>query len=137
MEAILNNPKIRVVVGLVLGAPLTLIAIFLGCYGLILGYAGIVENKPFWFLAGLLTVSGFVGILGAWWRIIVSTRSITGSRLRTLRLMLFAGAGTSFALAVWALLIQSGVILVLLLFALTLIGTLFIRATPECTNKEG
>lgn len=136
MESFLNNTRNRVALGLLVGAPFTLIATILGAHGLILGYGGIVKSDPALLLAGILTLSGFVGICGAWWRVFTSTDSMSCTSRDVVRVMLFVGAGTSLSLAAWALLLEGGALLVVPLVISAVGGVLFIRATPKCSNKS-
>ena len=95
-----------------------------------------MKSDPILLLAGILTLSGFVGICGAWWRVFASTDSMSCKSRNVVRAMLSLGACTSLVLAAWGVLLGGGVILVLPLVVLALGGVLLIQATPKCSNKS-
>lgn len=131
MERILNNRIVRIIVGLVIGVPLTALAFVAGVHGLLIGYGGIVKGEPLWIIIGVITVVGFIGISGAWRRILKSSISMTGKERQVVRAMLFCGVASSLSLTVWSYFIEKTLVVPLILVVLALGGFVFILATPK------
>ncbi len=135
MEYILNNIFVRIIIGILVGLPITAAALIGGAHGLVLGYAGIVNAKIGLFLFGVLTITGFIGISGAWRRLLEPTNSMTEKYKNKTRSMLFYGLTTSTALSIWAVYSEGLTVISLPLVILTLGSILFIMATPKSSNR--
>ena len=130
MEVILNNRIVRIIIGTAIGIPLTAISVVLGLHGLVLLYAGIKEMELVPFSMGLVTVTGFIGIYGAWKRIFKSSDEMTESERSKVRIMLGFGFLSSLGLALWALSSsEAEATIIMLLLAVGAIA--FIYATPK------
>jgi len=129
MEAFLNYKISRLIIGIGIGLPATAISVILGFHGLILGYGGIKEANIFFLFMGIITITGFIGIIGAWWRLIISTENTSKTNQNKIRSMLFYGLATSIALSIWSLYSDFRTLPVPL--TLILAGTFFIYATPK------
>ena len=130
MEKLLNNIIVRIVIGATVGLPLTAISIVLGFHGLVLFYAGVKELELIPFSLGLVTITGFIGIIGAWKRIFITSEVMTEKEKNTTRVMLIFGLLTSLALSIWAFRTsepEGGIILLALSFG----AGAFIYATPK------
>jgi hypothetical protein len=129
METFLNYRVSRLIIGTAIGIPATIISVILGFHGLILGYAGIKEADIYFLFMGIITITGFVGIIGAWCRLIISTHNTSNSVQNKIRTMLIYGLATSVALLIWSLFSDYKTLPIPL--TLILAGTFFIYATPK------
>ncbi len=129
MEVFLNYRVSRLIIGAAIGIPATAISVILGFHGLILGYAGIKEADIYFLFMGVITITGFIGIIGAWWRLMVSTRNTSNSKQNIIRSLLLYGLATSVALFMWSLFSDYRTLPIPL--TLILAGTFFIYATPK------
>jgi hypothetical protein len=135
MEYALNNIIVRIIVGITVGSSITAIALIGGAHGLVLGYAGIINAEFGLTLFGILTITGFIGICGAWCRLLKPTYSMSQRFITRIRYMLFFGLVTSAILSIWALYIEGLTVITMPLLALTLGCILFIMGTPKSSNK--
>lgn len=135
MENILNNIYVRIIMGVFIGIPFTSTALFAGAHGLILGYAGIVEEKFSMAILGILTITGFIGIIGAWLRIIEPTSSMSSRYLKITRLMLYSSFITSVSLTIWAFYLEGLTETSMPVIILIVGSILFIAATPKSSNN--
>ena len=131
MENTLNNIIVRFIVGIFIGLPFTATALFAGAHGLILGYAGIVNAEFGMAIIGILTGTGFIGIVGAWLRLIEPTHSMSSRYLRITRLMLYSGFITSASFTIWVVTIEGLTEISMPIIILTIGSILFITATPK------
>lgn len=130
MENLLNNKLTRRIIGGVIGIPLTMISIVLGFHGLILLYAGVKDLELYPLSLGIATITGFIGIIGAWKRISASSEEMSEKEKSIIRAMLFCGFLSSAGLSVWAFTSNEPEVgVTLLLLTLGSIG--FIFATPK------
>ena len=135
MENILNNIFVRIIAGLIVGIPLSALVLVTGAHGLLIGYAGVI-NSEFWLiLVGIITITGIIGIIGAWRRLIDSTYSMSVPYNNKTRTMLFFGVFTSVALTVWTIVIDGVSEIASLLIILSIGGVIFIIATPKSSNN--
>jgi len=130
IENLLNNLIVRIILGLSLVIPLTIISLVFGVHGLILGYSGIVDANLIFLLIGIITIVGFLGIIGSYWRIFRSSQIMSDKERRILIILLFCGITASIALCVWSLIFKE-IIASLIFILLSTIGILFIYATPK------
>ncbi len=130
MEKLLNNRIVRIVIGTAIGIPVTAFSIVLGLHGLILFYAGVKEAELLPLFLGVVTVTGFIGIVGAWKRLLSSTEEMDKKEKRNVRAMLMFGLLSSLALGAWAFSSSEPEIAIILL-VLSLGAGVFIYATPE------
>ena len=135
MENTLNNRIVRIILAVVVGIPVTAVVVVLGFNGLILGYGGIIEFKLLPFLLGVVTVTGVIGIIGAWKRIYTSTNEMSEKEKQTTRVMLVIGCFSSLALSIWAFSSAEPEIAIFLL-VLSFGAVVFIYATPKNSNNE-
>ena len=134
MEELLNKRIIRIVIGVTIGIPFTAISIPLGWHGMLLGFGGIASGNVLFISIGITTITGFVGIAGAWRRLLKSTEVISKEELNRIRIMLFCGLASSLALCIWAI-IKANIVTILALSLLLLFSVFFIYATPKNSNK--
>jgi len=129
MQNIFNSLIFRFVIGVCIGIPFTGISLILGLHGLFIGYGGIVEGNMFFLAIGVITVTGFIGIAGAWARIFSSTEKMSTENRDVIRLMLYCGFISSMGLLGWALYadVRTSVVPILLLIC----SAFFILATPK------
>ncbi len=130
MEKIFNNRIVRLIIGVAIGIPLTAISVVLGLHGLILLYAGIKEMELVPFSIGVVTITGFIGIYGAWERIFRSSEVMTECEKSRVRVMLAFGFISSFGLGLWAL-YSSEMEATIIMFLLAAGAVTFIYATPK------
>ena len=130
MEKLLNNRIVRIVIGTAIGVPVTAISIILGLHGLILLYAGIKEVEVLPFSLGVVTITGFVGIVGAWKRLFTSSEDMTEKQKTNTRTLLVFGLLSSLALSIWAM-SSSEPEMAAILFMLSFGAGVFIYATPK------
>ena len=130
MEKIVNNRIVRLIIGVAIGIPLTAISVVLGLHGLILLYAGLKEMELAPFLIGVVTITGFIGIYGAWKRIFRSSEVMTEGEKSRVRVMLASGFISSFGLGLWAL-YSSEMEATIIMFLLAAGAVAFIYATPK------
>ncbi len=137
MEAFLNYRISRIVIGIAVGLPLTVISIVGGLYGLAIGYGGILaighgslsrDGLSFLFI-GIISITGFIGITGVRRRLITSTENTSKTEQNKTRVMLFYGLATSIVLLMCSLYNDYNTLLIPL--TLILSCTLFIDATPK------
>jgi hypothetical protein len=98
----IDRPVVRLVLGVLIGFPLSVVALFAAPHGLILGYAGVAEGSPLLIFAGLMTVLGVIAIFGAWYRLFVPHVEMGIAQARGIRFCLYCGVISSFGLAAWA-----------------------------------
>lgn len=135
MEEFLNLKITRIAIGALIGIPVTAVSIVLGFHGLVLLYAGIKEFEIFSFSLGIVTITGFIGIIGAWKRIYSSSKNLSEKEKQSIRSMLIIGFLSSIALSYWAL-SSSEKEISLALFMLSFGALAFIYATPKNSNKR-
>ena len=135
MEYIFNNIFVRIIAGILIGIPVSVVALVSGAHGLLLGYAGIITVEFWLVLVGIITITGFIGIIGAWRRLIDSTVSMSVKYNNKTRSMLFFGIFTSVALTIWSIVIDGVSEMTLLLIILCMAGVMFIIATPKSSNN--
>ena len=82
------------------------------------------------FLIGTVTITGFIGIYGAWKRIFRSSEAMTESEKSRVRVMLTFGFMSSFGLGLWAF-SASEMEATIFLFLLATGAIAFIYATPK------
>lgn len=128
-STLFDRPLVRLVVGLFVGLPLSVIAVFAIPHGLILGYAGLTDGGVYNLFAGLSTVFGTVAILGAWYRLIVPRAEMSLPTVRIVRAALYLGIVSSVGLAAWAASAAwfTGAGALVLLVP---VGVVFLRYTP-------
>lgn len=127
----LNNVYLRIIIGIFIGLPLTATSLIGGAHGLVLGYAGIVNAMFGLLLMGILTITGFIGIFGAWLRLLESTYSMSDRyRIKT-RVMLYFGLVTSSILYILAIYTDGLSLLSMPFIAMTIGSVLFIIGTPK------
>ena len=129
METLLNLRIFRIIIGTAIGIPFTAVSIILGLHGLFIGYGGIREGNILMMAIGIITITDFIGIGGAWLRLVSSTKEISKEEQKRIRIMLFNGLAASFALFVWAL--YSDIQTSLIAFVLLICVAFFILATPK------
>ena len=83
------------------GLPVTAFILFLAVHGLVLGYGGIIKGQIVMILMGLLTVTGLIGVFGAWLRVLTLPKSL--SFIKVINLMLGVGIATCLVLCGWML----------------------------------
>jgi len=125
----IDRPVIRLAVGVLLGLPLSVVAVFAVPHGLILGYAGLLEGEVLNLLAGISTILGLLAILAAWYRLIVPRSEMSQPKVRAVRAGLFCGVLCSVGLALWAA-SASWFLMAAALLLLAATGAMFIRHTP-------
>ena len=131
IERTLNNLIVRIIAGIVIGLPLTSASVVGGAHGIILGIGGITELNPLLLFIGLVTVTGFIGICGAWRRLLKPTTLMTNKNKSTIRLMLMFGLFSSLGLTVWSVYSEGITIIGWALFALSIGGVIFIYSIPK------
>lgn len=105
----------------------------MGLHGLVLFYAGAKEAELLPLSLGVVTITGFIGILGAWKRIYSSSEEMSEKEKSTTRIMLLFGCLSSFGLSAWAFnSSEPESAIILLLLALGAVA--FIYATPKNRN---
>ncbi len=135
IEKTLNMLLVRIAVGIIIGIPLTVLAVVAGAHGLVLTYGGIVDGKYLLILFGIVTITGFMGISGAWLRLLKPSTVMSNKYRNVTRGMLFYGLASSVALSAWSIISEGMSVISLLLIVLSLGGTAFVHATPR--EKRG
>lgn len=130
MEELLNKRITRIIIGVSLAIPFTAISIVLGWHGLLLGFGGIASGNVLFILIGITTIIGFVGITGAWRRLLKSSKVMSKEEQNKIRTMLFFGLASSFILCVWSV-FKTDLITISILYLLLLFSVFFIYATPK------
>lgn len=130
MEELLNKRITRIIIGVSLAIPFTAISIVLGWHGLLLGFGGIASGNILFILIGITTIIGFVGIAGAWRRLLKSSNLMSKEEQNKIRTMLFFGLASSLVLCVWSF-FKADIITILILSLLLLFSVFFIYATPK------
>ena len=130
MEDLLNKKHIRIIIGIVIAAPFTAGAIIFGLYGIIMGIGGIAEQSPVLLLLGLITISGLIGVSGAWRRLLKTTNEINYKEQNKIRTMLFFGLASALALLAWSIYFKWPLAITICVLISTL-NVLFIYATPK------
>jgi hypothetical protein len=130
IERFLNKLLTRWLAGLIVGLPFTWLSLILGVHGIILGKGGIKEGGFDLIAPGIITIAGFIGIVGAWIRVIRPTYAMSESILHATRIMLYCGIAASVALFI-VVIIGSGFISSLPFALVIALGILFIIATPK------
>jgi hypothetical protein len=125
----IDRPLVRLAIGLLVGLPLSVVALFAIPHGLMLGYAGLAEADALNLFAGLCTLLGTVAILGAWYRLIVPRAEMSSPAVRVVRASLFAGLVSSLGLAVWAA-AASWFTLAIAMLLLVAVGAVLMKHTP-------
>jgi len=128
MERILNNLYARIIISLLVGIPLSAIALIGGAHGLVLGIAGIKDLHFGLALIGIVTI---IGIIGAWRRLLEPTDSMASSKQNNIRLMLILGLAASLSLTVWSVIVDGISIIAVSLLTLSTGGFVFVLATPK------
>lgn len=101
----LDNRKFRILFGLFVGFPATLLFLVLSVYGYIFGIIAIRERD---LLSGALafsTVLGTAGVIGAWLRLLKQSNRISVRRKLFIRISLLCGVAASLillAITIWA-----------------------------------
>lgn len=130
MEALLNKRNTRIIIGLFIAAPFTAGAIIFGFYGILFGIGGITGQNPQAFFLGLITISGLVGVSGAWRRLLKPTSERMNKEQNKIRVMLFFGLASSLALfasSIYFKLTEA----ILLFIAIIILNIVFIYGTPK------
>jgi len=135
MEDLLNKKSTRIIIGLFIATPFTVAAIIFGLYGIILGIAGVAENNPILFLLSLISISGLVGVLGAWRRLVKTTTELSDKEQNKIRTMLFFGLASTVALCIWSVYLEFPKAIATFILILTL-KAFFIYGTPKNSNKQ-
>ena len=130
MEEFLNKKNTRITIGVFIAAPFTAGALMFGLYGIMFGIGGITSKNPGAFLLGLITISGLVGVAGAWRRLLKPTNDTSNKEQNKIRTMLFYGLASSLALFVISIYFKITEATIILLF-ITIINVFFIYATPK------
>lgn len=99
---LVDRPLVRIALGVLVGFPLSVVALFAIPHGLVLGYGGVVEREPLAIFVGLMTILGIVAICGAWYRLLVPHSEMVAAQARRVRFCLYCGVISSLGLAVWA-----------------------------------
>lgn len=102
LPKLIDRPVVRLILGVLVGFPLSLVAVFAVPHGLVLGYGGVVELDPLLAFAGLMTVLGVIAIYGAWYRLLVPHAEMVAAQARRVRFCLYCGVVSSLGLAGWA-----------------------------------
>lgn len=129
METLLNSRIFCIIIGTAIGIPFTAVSIILGLHGLVIGYGGIIEGDILLLAIGIITITGFIGISGAWLRLFSSTEEMSIEEQKRIRTMLLNGLVASLALFGWAL--YSDIKVSLFALALLMCVAFFIQATPK------
>ena len=129
MEDLLNKKSTRIIIGLFIATPFTVAAIIFGLYGIIVGIAGIAEKSPI-FLLALISISGLVGVLGAWRRLVKTTMELSDKEQNKIRTMLFFGLASTVALCIWSVYLEFPKAIATFILMLTL-NAFFIYGTPK------
>ena len=82
------------------------------------------------FLLGVVTITGFIGIIGAWGRLLISSNDMSVKSSKRIRLMLLSGLLTSLSFLVLAV-YKSEPEGAVFMLALTLGAAAFVYATPK------
>jgi hypothetical protein len=126
---VIDHPLFRMALGLLVGLPLSVVALFAAPHGLVLGYGGIVEGSVPFMFAGIFTVLGVAAIIGAWYRLFVRSTEVSLREARVIRLCLSCGVASSLGLATFSA-YDAGVTLTLVLGLFALVAALLIKGTP-------
>lgn len=130
MENLLNKKSTRIIIGVFIATPFTLAAIMFGLYGIMMGISGVVEKSPILFLMGLISISGLIGVLGAWRRLIKPTTELIDKDQNKIRTMLFFGLASTLALFIWSVYFKSSDAIAIFMLILAL-NAFFIYGTPK------
>jgi hypothetical protein len=126
---VIDRPLVRLALGVLVGFPLSVVAVFAVPHGLVMGYGGILEGSPLLIFVGLVTVLGVIAIYGAWYRLLVPHAEMVVAQVRRIRFCLYCGVISSLGLAGWAgYAIEFALSGVLGLFAI--IGVVLLKGTP-------
>ncbi|MBI5784335.1 MAG: hypothetical protein HZA64_02665 [Rhodocyclales bacterium] len=129
LPKLIDHPLVRISLGVLVGIPLSAVAMVATPHGLGLGYGGVIKGDPVLIFAGLMTVTGIVAIYGAWYRLLVPHVKMVAAQARRVRFCLYCGVISSLGLAGWAGYETE----IALSFALALpaaIGVVLIKGTP-------
>ncbi len=135
IQEFLDKKVVRNIIGGLIGIPVTLISLFLGFHSLILGYGGLVKGKPLWFLVGVSSALGIIGLGGAWIRLSASSLHMPTKLLQHTRVMLYCGLLSSLMLSAMSVL-YAYMEALLVTVPLLVIGIFFLIATPASSNKS-
>ena len=102
LPKLIDRLLVRLILGVLVGFPLSVVAVFAVPHGLVLGYGGIVEREPLGAFSGLMTVLGVIAIVGAWYRLLVPHAEMGATQARRIRFCLWCGVASSLGLAAWA-----------------------------------
>ncbi len=131
IEKKLDKLSLRIFIGAIFGVPLTAISLVAGIYGLVFGYAGLVGGGVWLIIIGVVTITGLIGICGAWRRLLKTSNLMTKRERKIIRNMLFCGFLSSFVITAWLLYVDGISELSLILIILSLGGVVFILGTPK------
>jgi hypothetical protein len=126
---VIDHPLVRLALGLLVGLPLSVVALFAAPHGLILGYGGGVECSVLFLFVGVLTVLGVVAIIGAWYRLFVRSTDVSCAEAQAIRFCLASGIISSVGLATIAA-YDAEVILSVTLSLFALVALVLIKGTP-------
>jgi len=130
MEDLLNKKSTRIIIGVFIATPFTVAAIIFGLYGIVVGIAGVAEKSLIWFLLCLISISGLIGVLGAWRRLVKTTKELSNKEQNKIRTMLFFGLASTVALFLWSVYFKSSEAIATFIIILTL-NAFFIYGTPK------
>ncbi len=135
IERIFNLLGVRILIGAFIGLPITALALIGLAHGLVFLYSGVSDRTLWAIVLGVLSVVGTFGVIGAWLRITISSKSMSKTVNAITRFMLFCGLITSTVLGFWWL-ANNGIDFITVFFVVLTSGAvLFIYATPICSNK--
>lgn len=129
LPKVIDRPLVRVTLGVLIGVPFSVVAVFAVPHGVVLGYSGIVEGDPLLISVGLVTVLGVMAIYGAWYRLLVPHTEMLLAQARRIRFCLYCGVTSSSGLAGWAG-YEAEFALSATLGLFTIIGVVLIKGTP-------
>lgn len=128
----LDQYYVRLVVGIALGLPVTMLAFLGAIYGFSMAYGGLVggRNPALSAIALGLTLLVFAGLFGAWRRILQPRARMTSKDARTTRAFLVAGTIAAILMATGLLVwFKAHAFAAVFLFIGTM-GVVLILATP-------
>lgn len=129
LPTLIDRPLVRLALGVLVGFPFSLVAVFAVPHGLVLGYSGIVQRDPLLTFAGFMTVLGVIAIFGAWYRLLVPHAEMVATQARCTRFCLYCGVISSLGLSGWAG-YESAFTLSGVLGLFAVVGVVFIKGTP-------
>lgn len=125
----LDNRKFRILFGLFVGFPATLLLLVLSVYGYIFGIIAIREQDLLSAAFAFSTLLGTAGVVGAWIRLLKRSDRISASLRLLIRILLLCGIAASAVLLVITIWAETFLPLGLPLIALIGAGMLFYSGT--------